>query len=249
MDINGASRSNRMDQATSTRNPLTTAPPSSIDSSAFDRAMNIAEEINGIGDDQSSASTKLTDVIPVDAWQQLIQLMQQLLQIVPWGNMGGGGNTRGGSTTGPNGSVIPIRGSGVGGSAGQNELIPRPTEYIKLLSLGDKPVTVGGDGTSSAEEVAATANQIQYLYDNSPTFKSMIDNSSDPAFEVSVGRRPDNTSWGNTDGRVFMNINNVNPGNSDNFQSLMGHEFAHASIDVLHGSRMEQLQSAVAQEA
>ena len=77
----------------------------------------------------------------------------------------------------------------------------------------------------------------------------MIDNSSDPSFEVSVGRRDDNTSWGNTEGRVFMNINNISPGNSDSWQSLLSHEFAHASIDLGHGGEMEQLEKQAASEA
>ena len=56
-------------------------------------------------------------------------------------------------------------------------------------------------------------------------------------------------SWGNADGRVFMNINDITPGSSDNFQALTAHEFAHAGIDLEHGSEMERFERAVSQEA
>ncbi|HPE62297.1 MAG TPA: hypothetical protein PLB10_18355 [Thiolinea sp.] len=252
MDINGINPSSQTGNVASS--PQNQPMPAGNDVSAFNRAMG-AEGKNCDSCSSSNGGTH-TGEIPQDVQQQLIQLLQQLLQMLQGGEPGGAadsasgtGKTHGGSTAGPDGGVSPVTGSGPGGSAGSDELIPKPTEHIQTLNLGGKNVTVGGDGTSSAQEVAATANQVQHLYDNSPTFKNMIDNSSDPSFEVSVGRRSDNTSWGNTQGRVFMNINNVDPGNSDTFQSLMGHEFAHASVDMPHGSAIEQTQNAVAQEA
>lgn len=158
--------------------------------------------------------------------------------------------TSGGSTPASGGNGIKsVEGSGPGGSAGSNELIPPPTENIQSFDLGNKKVTIGSDGSSSANEVANTASTIKDLYNNSSTFRNMIDSSSDPSFDVTVGKRGDNTSWGNTTGKVFMNTNNIAPGNSDDFQSLLGHEFAHASIDLGHGSDMTNIEQAVAQEA
>lgn len=182
----------------------------------------------------------------------LKKVLEQLLQLLSGLQDDGSqsrGEAEGGSAAADSGGVQPVEGSGTGGSAGSDELIPEPGEHIQQLNLGGKQVTVGGDGSASAAEVEATAASINNLYQNSPSFSNMIDNSSDPSFEVSVGRRDDNTSWGNSEGRVFMNINNVQPGDSDAFQSLLGHEFAHASIDLGHGTEMEQIESRVAQEA
>jgi len=256
MDINGINPSSRAANAVSSpTNPE--HPPAGTDVSAFNKAMQAGSETcaSDSCNKSSSGTGAQTGEIPQEVQQQLIQLLQQLIQMLQGNTQGGAetgggtGKTRGGSTAGPDGNVSPVTGSGPGGSAGSEELIPKPTEHLQTLNLGGKNVTVGGDGTSSAQEVAATASQVQNLYDNSPTFRNMIDSSSDPSFEVSVGRRSDNTSWGNTQGRVFMNINNISPGSSDTFQSLMGHEFAHASVDMPHGSAIEQTQNAVAQEA
>ena len=229
-------------------NPATNpSAPSGNDIRSFNNGMQTADH-NG------SAAEPAAQPQDPQSTQQLLQLITQILQLLLKSIDDSSetgcdqGKARGGSVTDGNG-VQPVQGGGKGGSAGSDQLIPPPSEHIQQLNLGGKPVTVGGDGSSSAAEVAATANNIEDLYNNSPTFRNMIDTSSDPSFEVSVGRRSDNTSWGNTEGRVFMNINNIAPTNSDNFQSLLGHEFAHASIDLGHGGQMEQVQQAVAQEA
>lgn len=241
-------------------------PPPSSDVSNFNSAMNSSsascENCSGCpscsGGDKSG-SNPLDDPKTKEMLAQVLQLVQQLLEKVESSEPG---NNKGGSTASPNGGVNPVEGAGSGGGAdnqgsggnggsGSNERIPPPSENIQQLNLGGKTVTVGGDGTgtASAEEVAKTAQSIEHMYQNSPTFKDMIDNSSDPSFEVSVGRRDDNTSWGNTEGRVFMNINNIDPGNSDSWQSLLSHEFAHASIDLGHGAEMENLEQRAAREA
>ncbi|MEZ5476344.1 MAG: hypothetical protein R3E95_02240 [Thiolinea sp.] len=241
--------------------PAITAPAAGRDVMAFGQALAAGNDPNQTG--AASCAANATDCegagsgsqqgmggqMPEQAQDQLMQLILQLVQQLLQSMLGGqSGKTEGGSTASPTGSVTPVDGSGRGGSAGADELIPKPTEHLQTLNLGGKQVTVGGDGSASAEEVQAVAGQISHLYDSSSSFRNMIDNSSDPSFEVSVGRRSDNTSWGNTEGRVFMNINNVAPGNSDSFQSLLGHEFAHASIDLGHGAQMEQLQAKVASE-
>lgn len=210
-------------------------PASNSSIHAFDKAMN-----------SDASSSDLESLIA-----QITELLQKLLAAISSQSPSSEqsiGNSKGGSMpTGGNG-VTPVNGGGAGGSAG-GDLIPKPTEHLQTLNLGGKNVVIGGDGTASPAEVQATTQSIQNLYANSPTFKNMIDNSSDPSFEVSVGRRSDNTSWGNTQGRLFMNINNINPGNSDSFQSLLGHEFAHASIDLGHGPHMEQIERSIAAEA
>lgn len=201
---------------------------------------------------KSDGSTALDDPQTKEVLTQVLQLLQQLIAQI---SDDGQANTKGGSTIGEGSNVKPVEGSGPGGSAGtgnnngSNQTIPPPSEHIQELNLGGKTVTVGGDGTASAEEVGKTAQSIEQMYQNSPTFKNMIDNSSDPSFEVSVGKRDDNTSWGNSEGRVFMNINNIEPSNSDSWQSLLTHEFAHASIDLGHGAEMERIEQQAANEA
>ena len=255
MDVQAIGASNRgnavnintpIDEAAQTTTPVVPTAPSGNSVQAFDQVMKNSQTANaGTTSDADTGNQQQLEGL----LKQLIQLIQQMLTQV--GNSRSGeGKAFGGSSTGSGSGVTPVNGSGPGGSAGNSSgLIPKPSEHIQQLNLGGKTVTVGGDGTSSAEEVGATAQSIQNLYQNSPTFKGMVDNSSDPSFEVSVGRRDDNTSWGNSGGRVFMNINNINPGNTDAFQSLLGHEFAHASIDIGHGGQMEQIQDAVAREA
>ena len=225
-----------------------TTPPTANDVQAFNSSMQGSESSKACPScDSGQKGGALNDS---QLMQKLIALLQQLVQALQGTDAGSSKNlTHGGSTSNGQGGVTPVSGSGSGGSAGADELIPKPTEYLQSLNLGGKQVTVGGDGTASADEVAATAGNIQQLYDSSPTFRNMIDSSSDPSFEVSVGKRSDNTSWGNTQGRVFMNLNNVSPDGGDTFQSLLGHEFAHASIDLGHGAAMEQTQNAVAAEA
>lgn len=249
--INSSSNRNNINMADlSKADDVSPATPAATHVNAFDRVMQTDATDKAKGTDSSSGSgnDQLEKML-----EQLMKLIQQMLATLDGNSQsdkGSGGSVGGGSVANDGGGVTPVEGGGSGGSAGNgSDLIPPPTEHIQQLNLGGKPVTVGGDGSSSAEEVGATAQSIQQLYQNSPTFKDMIDNSSDPSFEVSVGKRDDNISWGNTDGRVFMNINNTAPGNSDSFQSLLGHEFAHASIDLGHGSQMEQVQNAVAREA
>lgn len=252
--INSSSNRNNINMADlSKADDVSPATPAATHVNAFDRVMQTDATDKAKGTDSSSGSgnDQLEKML-----EQLMKLIQQMLATLDGnsqsdkGSGGSGGSVGGGSVANDGGGVTPVEGGGSGGSAGNgSDLIPPPTEHIQQLNLGGKPVTVGGDGSSSAEEVGATAQSIQQLYQNSPTFKDMIDNSSDPSFEVSVGKRDDNISWGNTDGRVFMNINNTAPGNSDSFQSLLGHEFAHASIDLGHGSQVEQVQNAVAREA
>ncbi|MCK5812712.1 MAG: hypothetical protein KAH03_00570 [Cocleimonas sp.] len=127
--------------------------------------------------------------------------------------------------------------------------IPKPSEHLQSFNLGDKEITIGGDGSASAGEVGQTKDTLTDLYANSGSFKEMIDSSPNDDFEVSVGRRDDNTSWANEDGRVFMNINDIAPDSSDNFQALTAHEFAHAGVNQQHGDEMKQFEQAVAQEA
>ncbi len=166
---------------------------------------------------------------------------------------GGGEPSGGGSPSGKSPSTSPgkvennkVVGENVAKGDGQ---IPKPTEHMQSFNLGDKQVTIGGDGSASAEEVQMTKQTMTDLYQNSPSFKNMIDSSPNASFEVSVGKRSDNMSWGNADGRVFMNVNNIEPGSSDNFQALTAHEFAHAGIDLGHGSEMQRFEQVVSQEA
>jgi hypothetical protein len=127
--------------------------------------------------------------------------------------------------------------------------IPKPTEHKQLFELGGKQVTIGGDGSASASEVQQTKNTLTNLYENSPTFKQMLDSSPNDAFEVSVGKRDDNMSWGNADGRVFMNVKNITAGANDGFEALTAHEFGHAGVGMQHGAEMRQFEQRVAREA
>lgn len=263
MNINSVDSQSRInDVASSNNGSVSASSPSASSVQAFNQAMNTqtdgTETRSGGPSNQASGQKNGTNDKLQEMQELIAEILQRLLEILK--SMGGSdngqtgqaeqGQSKGGSTpNGEGGGINPVEGNGPGGSAGSDQLIPPPQEHIQNLNLGGKQVTVGGDGTASAEEVQATASNIQNLYDNSPTFRNMIDTSSDPSFEVSVGRRSDNTSWGNTQGRVFMNINNTAPSNSDTFQSLLAHEFAHASIDLGHGSQMQQVENAVAQEA
>jgi hypothetical protein len=131
---------------------------------------------------------------------------------------------------------------------GTNSKIPKATENIQNFQLGSKNISVGSNGTASATEVEETAQSIKHAYQSSPTFQNMIDKSSDPSFAVTVGKRNDNTSWGNTGGKIFMNLNNIQASNNDTFQALLSHEFAHASIDLKHGAEIQRIEKAVAKE-
>lgn len=127
--------------------------------------------------------------------------------------------------------------------------IPKPTEHKQTFDLGGKQMTIGGDGSASAGEVQQTKDTLTNLYENSSSFKNMIDSSPNDSFEVSVGKRSDNISWGNADGRVFMNINNITPDSNDSFEALTAHEFAHAGVDMRHGDEMKRFEQTVAREA
>ncbi|MCK5896544.1 MAG: hypothetical protein KAG20_07045 [Cocleimonas sp.] len=165
----------------------------------------------------------------------------------PSGDAGGSEKAgKGGSESAKveNGKVVAENNVGAG-----DEQIPKPTEHMQSFDLGGKQVTIGGDGTASATEVQETKDTLMNLYENSTTFKNMIDSSSNDNFEVSVGKRDDNMSWGNADGRIFMNVNNVTPGANDSFEALTAHEMAHAGAGMRHGAEMEKFEQTVAAEA
>ncbi len=175
--------------------------------------------------------------------QTLQQLIQSLIQSLSQKNPSGG------SALQQNGSVMPVEGSGnLGGSHGPSERIPDPTEHVREITLGDKTMTVGGDGSASEGEVDAAAAELQRMYNASPSFKQSIDNAQSSDLTFTVGRRSDNTSWGGG-GRVFLNINNVTPGNNDRFQGLVGHEFGHAAQGLHHGAELDSLEARVRAEA
>ncbi len=163
----------------------------------------------------------------------------------------GGGATQGAGKGGgekpakvENGNIVAE--NNVAAGDGQ---IPKPTEHKQSFELGGKQVTMGGDGSASAAEVQQTKETLTNLYNNSSSFKQMLDSSPNESFEVSVGKRDDNMSWGNADGRVFMNINNIKPDSGDGFESLMAHELAHAGVNMQHGDEMKQFEQTVAKEA
>ena len=153
------------------------------------------------------------------------------------------GDSMGGQSTGSTNKKITEN-----SPAGRGN-IPKPVEHMHSFNLGGKSITIGGDGSASPAEVQNTKDTIMNLYQNSPTFKSMLDSSPNDSFEISVGRNSDNMSWGNSDGRIFMNVNNVAPSNSDTFQALTAHEFAHAAVNQQHGSEMQRFEDTAAREA
>lgn len=211
--------------------------------SSFDSMLNSNNE---------TAAEKLEEILPA-----LLAVVQQLVEMLTNSaseNDGEEGSEESGEKNhSAGGGSVPTGGDSVisnNVSASSNsEKIPDATEHMQSFDLGGKTINIGGDGTASAAEVQSTADSIKHLYQSSDTFKGMIDSSSDPKFDVSVGKREDNLSWGGSDGRIFMNLNNVEADNSDRFQELVGHEFAHASIDLSHGSEMERTAKAVAAEA
>ncbi len=216
------------------------------------------ESYNKAGNDISFADSQKEDESPLEQIEEilpaLINILEELAELI--GDVTGDKESSESSESSKpsgkgtsNGAVINDDKT-MGNESNQGKgNIPKPTEHLQEVDLGGKKMTIGGDGSASAQEVKATAESIKNLYQNSDSFKDMIDSSSDKGFEVSVGKRGDNTSWGNADGRVFMNINNIEPGDSNGFQSLLGHEFAHASIDLDHGAQLDNISSAVAAEA
>lgn len=166
--------------------------------------------------------------------EQLLNLLTQLMEQLESSGGGSGAVTPDGG-----GSLKPESGSGN---------IPAPTEHVQTINLGGKQITIGGDGTASAQEVQQAAQTMQNMYQTSPSFRQQIDSNPNASLEVSIGRRGDNTSWGSTDGRVFLNINNVSPTGNDTFQSLVAHEVAHTQ-GIGHGSGIEALEDAAAAQA
>lgn len=256
MNINGINASTSVMDSTGIGNGgAGMAPPSAENVQSFNKIMSGATESGKPGScSQQPGQENTQQGDQQQLLKELLAMIQQIIQQLAKSINGEAGNSgpQGGSTpAGEGGGIKPVDGGGPGGSTSGDggSKIPKPTEHIQQLNLGGKPVTIGGDGTASAAEVQSTAANIQNLYENSPTFRNMIDSSSDPSFEVSVGRRSDNTSWGNDNGRVFMNINSVPPTNNDTFQALLGHEFAHASVGMDHGPQIESVEDAVAREA
>lgn len=241
--------------------------PKPVDVSDFNQALSGDSQRNGKVNEGAPIATQAQDVgKPKESLSeaQIQKLLAMLLELIamlsgseeegegkppsgaPSGS--GGGAPSGGSPSASPGKIENNKVVGENVAKGDGQ-IPKPTEHMQNFSLGNKQVTIGGDGSASADEVQQTKQTMTDLYQNSPSFKSMIDSSPNESFEVSVGKRSDNMSWGNADGRVFMNINDITPGSSDNFQALTAHEFAHAGIDLGHGSEMQRFEQAVSQEA
>lgn len=213
------------------------AKENSTEKGGFDAMLNANNE---------TAAEQLEEILPA-----LIQIIQKLVEMIAASSASESDD--GEESDSSDAGSVPIGNNSVVSndvpSSSSNEKIPPITEHIQSFSLGEKEITIGGDGNASAAEVKSTADSIKHLYENSDTFKSMIDDSSDPKFDVTVGKREDNLSWGSTKGAIFMNLNNIGADNSDRFQELLGHEFAHASIDLGHGAQMERTAAAVAAEA
>jgi hypothetical protein len=203
-----------------------------------------------LNSDNKTPAEQLEEILPA-----LLEMIQQLIEMIASSasESGTDADKKAGGSSSSNGGSVPTGGDSVTStdvpSSNSSEKIPPATEHMQSFSLGGKDINIGGDGTASAAEVQSTADSIKHLYQNSDTFKSMIDDSSDPKFDVTVGKRDDNLSWGGSNGAVFMNLNNIGADNSDRFQELLGHEFAHASIDLKHGAEMDRTASAVAAEA
>ena len=250
--------------ANNTANPnLPLEKPKPADIGDFNQALSRESQCSGksCGDAPVSAQDagKSGDNSPEAMMKELLTLLLELLSVLQDSNDSKKGskgegkpsdcNTSSGAGV-PNNKAAKIKNNNVvpenGSGSGQ---IPKPTEHMQSADLGGKQVTIGGDGTASASEVAQTKNELVKLYENSPSFKNMIDQSPNQSFEMSVGKRSDNMSWGNADGRVFMNINNISPDSSDNFQALTAHEFAHAGVGMDHGSAMKSFEKSVSQEA
>ena len=239
--------------------------PKPVDVSDFNQALLGDSQRNGKVNEGAPIATQAQDVgKPKESLSeaQIQKLLSVLLALIamlydskgevkpPSGAPSGsdGGAPSGGSPNGSGGKIENNKVVGENVAKGDSQ-IPKPTEHLENFSLGNKQVTIGGDGSASAGEVQLTKQTMTDLYQNSPSFKSMIDSSPNESFEVSVGKRSDNMSWGNADGRVFMNVNDITPGSSDNFQALTAHEFAHAGIDLGHGSEMQRFEQTVSQEA
>jgi len=183
--------------------------------------------------------------------EQIQQLVQQLAQLIQ--SMSKGGKSDGGSSIGTDGQVKSVGSAtdntgGLGGSQGPSSRIPDPTQDVREVQLGSKTMTIGSDGNASAAEVDTAANELQRMYDASPTFRESIESSTSDTLTVTLGRRGDNTSWGGG-ARVFLNLNNISAGNNDRFQGIVGHEFAHASNGLGHGAELDAIEDRVRAEA
>ncbi len=196
--------------------------------------------------------------------KELIQQLAQLIQSMS----NGGSRSSGASSIGDDGRTrsvdAPDSGdrsddhsghhsgdhgaNGLGGSQGPSARIPDPTQNVREVQLGSKTMTIGSDGSASAAEVDEAASEMQRMYDTSPTFRQTIDSAGTDNLTVTLGRRDDNTSWGGG-GRVFLNLNNIEAGNNDRFQGIVGHEFAHAAAGLGHGAELDSIEDRVRMEA
>ncbi len=268
MDVNRAQQVAQATQGHAGHNHADIGSPAGSDVADFQSALQTLQgEASGIGNEQGQEGLlgDLSNMSEEDLMalvSLLVEVLETLNDVLAGKNLEEDGApeasapplsnaTRGASTTGgPNNQITNVdRAPTTTGAAGGDGQIPIPAQFVETFQLGDKTITIGGDGTASQAEVQATKQTLSDMYQNSPTFQNMIDSSSDPSFEVSVGRRDDNTSWGNADGRVFLNINNLTPGNNDAFQGITAHEFAHAAADLGHGSELDSIQDRVAAEA
>jgi len=210
---------------------------------------------------QDSATTGLTGASssgsPANALQsmegiltQMKELIQQLAQLIQ-AMSNKGGKISGASSIGADGRTKSVDGpgaNGLGGTQGASERIPDPAQNVRVVQLGNKTMTIGSDGSASAAEVDSAVAEMQRMYDTSPTFRQMVDNSGAEDLTVTLGRRGDNTSWGGG-GRVFLNLNNIEAGNNDRFQGIVGHEFAHAASGLGHGAELDSIEDRVRAEA
>ncbi len=180
--------------------------------------------------------------------KELVQQLGQLLQSMS--AKGGGGSVSGATSTSASGQTRPVDGGGgdLGGTQGPSARIPDPTVSVREIQLGGKSMTIGSDGSASPAEVDAAATELQRMYDSSPTFRESIDTADADKLTFTLGRRDDNTSWGGG-GRVFLNLNNIEAGNNDRFQGIVGHEFAHAANGLHHGPELDNIEARVRAEA
>ncbi len=230
-ELNSVSLSN-------TNNKSALEKPDSVDVSDFKQAMSDDSE-NPNGSDSSLSGEQI---------EKILMMLIKLLTMLIGGKLDDETSGDTDSTSNPakvqDGKIVNE--NKVAAGDGQ---IPKPSEHLQDFNLGGKQVTLGGDGSASASEVGQTKDTLTDLYANSTSFKNMLDSSPNDSFEVSVGRKNDDMSWANADGRVFMNINDITLGSNDSFQALTAHEFAHAGVDQQHGEAMKQFEQKVAQEA
>ncbi len=205
--------------------------------SRFDAAMR-QQDGRGTGDIAEALSGIANQM------QALVQQLAQLIQAMRSDSQSGA------SLAGATGRTRPVEGSGgpLGGEQGPSERIPDPTQDVRQVRLGARTMTIGSNGTASTAEVDAAARELQRMYDVSPTFRSSIDSTGSDGLTVTLGRRGDNTSWGGG-ARVFLNLNDIEAGNNDRFQGIVGHEFAHASNGLDHGPALDAIEARVRAEA